>query len=101
MDDEPDKRAGAALKTDGRFTALGSRTSVIRQFGQRTGRAAGLRWKRSGRGVRCGSGPPLSATLESQPGRRAGTASNTDGTGNGVIFKFSALRQIRLSYALF
>lgn len=29
---------------------------------------------------RWGSGPPLSATLESQPDRRAGTASNTDGT---------------------
>ena len=32
LDDEPDKRAGAALKTDGRREALGSRTSVIRQI---------------------------------------------------------------------
>jgi hypothetical protein len=32
LDDEPDKRAGAVLKTDRRREALGSRTSVIRHF---------------------------------------------------------------------
>lgn len=50
-----------------------------RRRGIRAGRPR-IRWKRIGRRAHCGSGPPLSATLESQPDRRAGTASNTDGT---------------------
>jgi hypothetical protein len=34
MDDEPDKRAGTALKTDGRRKPLRRRTSVVRHFGK-------------------------------------------------------------------
>ena len=79
LDDEPDKRAGAALKTDGRREALGARTSVIRHLDSEPARRRPrleIEWALR----RWGSGPPLSATLESQPDRRAGTASNTDGT---------------------
>jgi hypothetical protein len=34
LDDEPDKRAGAALKTDGRREALRCKPAVIPRFGQ-------------------------------------------------------------------
>jgi hypothetical protein len=43
---------------------------------------------------RCGSRPSLSSSSESQPDRRAGSASKPDGTGNCVRFEFSALHQI-------
>jgi hypothetical protein len=34
LDDEPDKRAGAALKTDGRREALRCKPAVTPRFGQ-------------------------------------------------------------------
>lgn len=101
MDGQPDKRAGAALKTDGRETAgehvldhppfqhhpytlkIKDISSIFGCFStthlgsEPAGRPASV-----GSGVgalRCGSSPPLSAT-ESQPGKRTGAASNTDGT---------------------
>jgi hypothetical protein len=122
LDDEPDKRAGAALKTDGRPRGVAVQARRHSAIWTVNRRAAGLDWKSSGRfgagdqGLRCP--PPWSmirksghrfslATnakrlrgdhaqtkrqigmtirrsvipiLESQPYRRAGTASNTDGT---------------------
>jgi hypothetical protein len=79
LDDEPDKRAGAVLKTDGRREALRCKPAVIRHLDSEPARRRPrleIEWALR----RWGSGPPLSATLESQPDRRAGTASNTDGT---------------------
>ena len=79
LDDEPDKRAGAALKTDGRREALRCKPAVTPHLDSEPARRRPrleIEWALR----RWGSGPPLSATLESQPDRRAGTASNTDGT---------------------
>ena len=79
LDDEPYKRAGAVLKTDGRREALRASPPSFRRWDSEPARRRPrleIEWAfgAGDQGLRC---PP---PWRSQPDRRAGTASNTDGT---------------------
>jgi hypothetical protein len=78
LEGEPVRSAGAALNTDG-AARHGLRvhppSASLESEPGRARRPLEAGWARR----RCGSGPPLSST-ESQPDRRAGAASKTDGT---------------------
>jgi hypothetical protein len=89
LDDEPDERAGAALKADGRREALRCKPAVTPPFWTVNRRAAGPDWKSSGRfgagdqGLRCP--PPWSMIRKS--GHRFSLATNAERVCAAIMLK--------------